>query len=433
MLLLKNGTYIDWKTLKFVRADILAEPGTHGGISLADSRDTGAGPSPVKIIDCTGLYITKSFANGHHHAYSALAAGMPAPSKNPSDFQEILKYVWWTLDKALDAEMIRLSALVTAIACARNGVTMVIDHHASPHAVRGSLGIIAKAFEEVGVNHLLCYEISDRDGEEIAQQGLDETDSYLRYRAGLVGLHASFTVSDKTVKKAVDLAVKHRSGIHIHIAEDRSDQEHCMQVFHKRVVERMNDAGILQFPKTILAHCLHLDDHERGLVAGSSAWVVQNAASNQNNCVGTFSSRGLGDHIMLGTDGMHSDMLRSAREAFYAGKVPAGAGNQKENITPPEACDRFRNIHHYTETNGFGGDGANNLVVLDYDPPTPFHAENFSGHFIYGIHSGQVRHVISNGEPIVENGNVLKVNEKDILAEARVQADRLWSRMRRPS
>ena len=427
MLLLKNGTLIDWQTLEFSEADILVEEGMQGRIYLPSPSgepacQTGRGPG-VRSIDCTGKFITKSFDNGHHHAYSALACGMPPPPKNPVNFSEILQYIWWNLDKALDLEIIRSSALVTAMACAKNGVTFVIDHHASPFAVEGSLETIARAFDEVGVGHLLCYEVSDRDGPEIAAKGLSETKEYLLKREGLVGLHASFTVGENTLKQAVDLAAITKSGIHIHVAESQSDQDHCVNHYSKRVVQRLADAGALQFPKTILAHCLHLDDHERGLVEGSPAWVVENMESNLNNSVGFFNSRGLGPRIMLGTDGMHSDMLRSAKAAFFA-------GHNFDNIDYPAIYRRFRNVHHYLNSNGFEGDEENNLVVLDYDPSTPFNQKNFHGHFLFGLDAGNICHVISKGELIVENGRCLKVNEADILAEARIQASRLWERMK---
>ncbi len=432
MLLLKNSTYIDWQTLEFKRTDILVEEGPGGGIRFLnaltpDPSPGGRGENPVpetqRIIDCSGKFITKSFANGHHHVYSALSRGMPAPKKNPVNFQEILQYIWWNLDKALDLEMIRASALVTAMACAKNGVTCVIDHHASPDAVNGSLETIAGAFDEVGVGHLLCYEISDRDGKAIAQKGLDESAEYLSHRPGLVGLHASFTVGDITLKQAVRLAEKTNSGIHIHVAEDTSDQEHCLEHYHQRVIERLSDSGVLQFPKTILAHCLHLDDHERGLVEGSPAWVVQNMESNLNNSVGFFNSKGLGNRIMFGTDGMHSDMLRSARSAFFA-------GHNFDTIDYGETYRRFRNVHLYLQSNGFSGNGDNNLVVLDYDSPTPVSGDNFTGHFLFGLESNHITHVISKGELIIEDRKIITVDENQILANSVKQAMRLWSRMK---
>jgi cytosine/adenosine deaminase-related metal-dependent hydrolase len=431
MILLQNGTYIDWQTLEFRQTDILAETGANGVLRFSnpltpDPSPGGRGevPSPgiERTIDCTGKFITKSFANGHHHVYSALARGMPAPKKNPENFQEILQYIWWNLDKALDLEMIRSSALVTAMACAKNGVTFVIDHHASPVAVKGSLETIAKAFDEVGVGHLLCYEISDRDGQEIAHQGLNETADYLSNTQGLVGLHASFTVGNSTLKQAVQLAERTNSGIHIHVAEDKSDEDHCIVHYHQRVIERLSDQGVLQFPKSILAHCLHLDERERGLVEGSSAWVVQNMESNLNNSVGFFNSKGLGPRIMLGTDGMHSDMLRSAKAAFFA-------GHNFDAIDYSETYRRFRNVHHYLHSNWFAGDGENNLVVLDYDSPTPLTSDNFPGHFLFGIESRHVSHVISQGKLIVENRKILSVDEYAINKESRGQAKRLWKQM----
>lgn len=420
MLLLKNGTFIDWQTLEFTRCDILVEEGINGKIILKPDE---AALIEATAIDCTGKYITKSFACGHHHIYSALARGMGAPKKNPENFNEILQYIWWTLDKALDGETIYYSALATAIACAKNGVTFVIDHHASPFAVEGSLDIIAKAFDEVGVGHLLCYEISDRDGLEISHKGLKETADYLSRNQGLVGIHASFTVGNQTLQQAVALAQGTNSGIHVHVAEALSDEEHCLEIYGKRVIERFEEAGVLQFPKTILAHCLHLSDDERLLVGQSPAWVVQNMESNLNNGVGFFNSRGLGNRIMLGTDGMHSDMLQSAKSAFFA-------GHNFDNINYPETYRRFRNVHHYLSENNFSGDGQNNLVVMDYNPPTPFNSHNFIGHFLYGLESKNVCHVISQGKMIVKDKEIVTVNEPEILQESRRQAERLWKKMR---
>ncbi|MFH1118913.1 MAG: amidohydrolase family protein [Bacteroidota bacterium] len=419
-ILLTNATYIHPTTLEFTLTNILVHEGFQGEIEFLNYIPE---KSNYTIIDCRGKYITHSFANGHHHVYSALARGMGAPKKNPQNFPEILKYIWWTLDKALDLDMISSSALVTAIACAKSGVTFAIDHHASPFAVKGSLETIAQAFDEVGVGHLLCYEISDRDGIGIARQGLDETADYLSKRQGLVGLHASFTVGDETLKQAVDLASETNSGIHIHVAEDQSDEGHCLENYSTWVVDRLARAGVLDFQKTILGHCLHLDEYERQQLYNSPAWVVQNMESNLNNGVGLFNSKGLSERIMLGTDGMHSDMLRSAKASFFA-------GHNSDNIDYAETYRRLRNVHNYLQSNNFKGDGDNNLVVLDYDTPTPFNSSNFLGHFLFGIEARHVLHVISDGKLIVENGHITTVDETEILKEARIQAERLWKRMR---
>ena len=419
-LLLKNGTYIHPETLEFTKSHLFVEEGVNGKISfLKDIPQDNIFP----IIDCTGKYITQSFACGHHHVYSALSRGMGAPKKNPENFNEILEYVWWTLDKCLDAEMIEASALYTAMACIKNGVTFVIDHHASPNAIKGSLEIIANAFEKVGASHLLCYEISDRDGLDKTAEGLKETAVFLKNHQGLVGLHASFTVSDDTLKKAVELAKQSDSGIHIHVAEAESDQEHCVSTFGMRVIERLKKFGALESGKTILGHCLHLSANEKKIISNSPAWVVQNTESNLNNKVGYFNAKDLGENIMMGTDGMHSDMLRSAKSAFFVGQ-------NFDTIGYDSVYQRFRNADKYLHSNGFTGHGPNNLVVLDYDTPTPFNTENFYGHFVFGLDSKQVQHVISQGKLVVENGKIITVDEEKILAAAKVQAERLWAKMR---
>lgn len=421
-LLLKNATYLDWKNFDISVQDIFVEDGLQGKIRFIASNDPELKQMHAEVLDCTGKIVTKSFAIGHHHAYSALARGMNPPRIQPTNFIEILKYIWWTLDKCLDPKAIEFSALATAIACAKAGSSFVIDHHASPFAVEGSLEIIANAFDKVGISHLLCYEISDRDGEEIARQGVKETQEYLKKHQGLVGLHASFTVGETTLKQAVEIMEKYNSGIHIHVAEDISDQVHCLNTYKKRVIERLHEAGVTKSSKTILAHCLHLSENEREIIRNSPCWVVQNMESNLNNKVGLFSGKNLGENIMLGTDGMHSDMLKSARFAYFAGQL-------HDEIDYNQAYNRFRNVHNYLITNNFTGDGENNLVVLDYNSPTAMHSSNFLGHFLFGIEAGQVIHLISNGRLILKDRILQTIDEDKVLTESREIATKLWQKM----
>jgi cytosine/adenosine deaminase-related metal-dependent hydrolase len=318
--------------------------------------------------------------------------------------------------------MIEASALFTAMECAKNGVTYAIDHHASPFAIDGSLETIANAFDKVGVSHLLCYEISDRDGEKIANNGLAETDAYLSKNQGLVGLHASFTVGDKTMKQASDLVNKYNSGAHIHVAEDKFDQDECKRNHGIGVIVRLKNFGFLDMPKTILAHCIHISDKERELLKDSKCHIVQNAESNLNNAVGFFSSKGLGENIMLGTDGMHSNMIRSAQASYFNG---IGI----ENNGPADIYNRLRNVHHYINNNDFNGDGENNLLVLDYPSPTELNQQNFLSHFFYGFESKYIQHVISDGKLIVKDQKIQTVDEEEILIFAKEQANRLWSKL----
>lgn len=417
MIYLKNATFIDYKSLRIRQGHLAVEPG-EGGRTRTISRI----PSQIQAIDCTGKIVTKSFAIGHHHIYSALARGMPAPRKSPKNFLEILKHIWWNLDKKLDADMIGASALAAAAEAAKCGATFIIDHHASPNAVPGSLHIIAEAFETVGLSHLLCYELSDRDGAKSAHKGLHETEAYLKHRQGLVGLHASFTVSDKLLNHAALLAKRHATGLHVHVAEDLADQNHSEKKYKKRVLERFASAGILDSPRTILAHGLHLSAKERALFKRSRAWLAHNPESNQNNNVGSFSPAGLGNKIFLGTDGMHSDMIASTRAAFLTGQATGG-------LSPQDAYQRLRRVHDYISSNQFIGDGPNNLVILNYPSPTPVTARNWIGHFIYALSRAHVHSVLANGKLIVREGKLTTVNEEKVLAYARKHAERLWEKL----
>lgn len=416
---LKDATYVDWRTLAFRRAHVVV---ADGAVMLLDELPSQRSPGDT-LLECRGKLVTRAFACGHHHVYSALARGMPAPKQAPTNFHEVLQYVWWRLDKLLDPEMIEASALATALACAKNGVTFVIDHHASPNAIEGSLETIARAFDRVGVAHLLCYELTDRDGEGPKEEGLAESESYLKSgRQGHVGLHASFTVGEDLLRRAVALAEKYGTGIHVHVAEDPIDERECLNRYGKRVVPRFREAGVLDLKGSILSHCIHLDEEERRLVAESRAFVAQNTDSNLNNNVGDFTSRGLGGNILLGTDGMHSDMLRSARSAFLVGQ-------RTEGIDFSGIYRRFRRADEYPAEHGFAGAGEDNLVVLDYDSPTEVNGGNFLGHFVYGLESRHVESVISSGELIVRDRRSTRVDEEEILSFTREMGRKLWAKM----
>ena len=421
---LKDCTYLNWDSLEMTQSNVAVEEGPRKGISFPASVPRTEDLRPEdRVLNCAGKLVTRSFGCGHHHIYATLARGMPAPRKIPANFPEILQYVWWHLDQRLDLEMIEASALASAIYCAKSGVTFVIDHHASPSAIKGSLPVIARAFDRVGIGHLLCYEISDRDGEGPREEGLAETDAFLASGGqGHVGLHASFTVGDTSLVQAIRLARKHDSGLHLHVAEDRADQENSLAKYGKRVVVRLADSGALELQKSILAHCIHLSDQEKDLVRQSGVWVVQNVESNQNNNVGVTGYTSLTGNVMLGTDGMHCDMLRSAKAAFLAGQTTEG-------LDFGDIYRRFRNIHRYTQTFGAAGDADNNLVILDYDAPTEVTSNNFPAHFVFGLDARHVETVISQGKIIVEDRRITTVDESDVLAFGREMSKKLWGKL----
>jgi len=418
-LYLKNGILIDQTTLEFTNGDFIVEKGPEGNVRPADSIPPGS-----EILDCKGKYVTRSFVNSHHHIYSALAVGMPAPFIQPQNFYEILENIWWKLDKSLTEEMVEVSALVTAAASIRSGVSFIIDHHSSPSAAKGSLATIKRSLQEAGISSSLCYELSDRDGENAVREALEETESFLNSGSeGLVGLHASFTVSDNLLKKAVSLADKFGKGIHIHAAEDQVDQDITIKKYGKRVIERLSDSGVLSLRGSLLAHCINIDKNERNLISNSDAWVVQNPDSNMNNGVGIYNPEKLETISLLGTDGMNSDMMGSLRSAWLAGNL--SGGNSPEHI-----YRRLRNSHKYLENIGASGDGENNLIVLDYKPTTEMNKNNFHGHLLYCMSRCNIDSLISKGNIIMREKELLTIDEASIIKRSNELGKDLWARMK---
>jgi cytosine/adenosine deaminase-related metal-dependent hydrolase len=274
--------------------------------------------------DCSGCVVVPGNVCAHTHLYSSLARGMPYDLPPPENFVQILQRVWWRLDRALDDETTRASALVGGMEALLSGTTTLIDHHASPNAIDGSLDVIADALGELGIRSILCYETSDRDGSERAQAGIEENRRFAdRVRRekpalvrGLVGAHASFTLSEETLGACVDVARAHQIGIHVHAAEDAADESDSLGFHGQRVASRLAHAGALDH-RTLLAHGVHFDDHELSLVRAAGAYLAHNVRSNMSNAVGRARPDELGRQVALGTDGIGSDMFEESRTAFF--------------------------------------------------------------------------------------------------------------------
>ena len=259
-------------------------------------------------MNAGGGIIMPGFINCHMHLYSTFARGLLLGGNSPKNFTEILKKLWWRLDKGLTREDIHYSAMVPLIESIKSGTTTILDHHASPNYVFGSLDAIAEAMKIMPVRASLCYEVSDRDGAVVADAGIKENLGFIYKHMdhetvrGLFGLHDSFTISDKTFKKCIEAAKGLNCGFHVHTSEDKSD---------KKAVTRWNKFGLLG-PKTLLAHCVHLSDKEFDLIQKTKTNVVHNPESNMNNAVGAADTLKMLRKkvcVGLGTDGMTSDML----------------------------------------------------------------------------------------------------------------------------
>lgn len=419
-LYLKNCKYVEPFSGKIFDTDIEVESGNNGKLKILP-----LGTTTRDFIDCKGKIVTRSFVNAHHHIYSALARGMPAPEKLPRNFHEILQYVWWKLDRSLTREMIEVSAQVTAIESLKSGVTFIIDHHSSPESIEDSLWIINSSLKKSGIDSIVCYELSDRDGDRAKKKAIEESERTLKSGIpSLVGLHASFTVSDDLMKNAVELAGKYNSGIHIHVAESPTDNEISLRNYGKRAVERLKHSGVLEFKKTLLAHCIHINDKERDLIKNSPAMVVRNPRSNLNNGVGIFDDRDLDEKILLGTDGINSDILEEFRLYFLLN------GGKQDN-SPRRAYNSLRRAENYLAENSFLTDRENDLVILNYENPTDLNNENFYSHLIFGISSGNIETVISGGKVVMDKGKFTVLDEESVMVHAVELSRYLWEKMRK--
>ncbi|TAK95693.1 MAG: putative aminohydrolase SsnA [Verrucomicrobia bacterium] len=439
-LLIENGTVLTLgKTSKVLAGhSVLITDGLVAKIAPKKTIKNFRG----KRIDATGKVLLPGFINAHTHFYSSFARGLTKarPSKN---FNEVLKHLWWRLDSALTTEDCYYSALIALLGSIRHGTTTLIDHHASPQAVVGSLGAIERAVRETGLRACLCYELSDRDGAGIAKEGLAENAWFIRQcqqqndsrvRA-LFGLHASFTLSDATLEKAATLGQMLCAGFHIHVAEAQSDQDWALKHCGKRVVECLKKFEILG-PRSIAAHCIHVNWREMELLAETKTAVVHNPQSNMNNAVGTANVIELMKRdvlVGLGTDAMTTNMLEELRVALWGQHLRAenpsvGFGEVTSALftNNPKIAERIFGLRFGEISEGAAGD----IAIFDYDPPTPLVDSNLFGHLVFGISQACCDTTIVGGRVLMENKKLaLNLDVERINARARELAKDLWRRM----
>jgi len=385
-------------------------------------------------VDLRGKIVMPGMVCAHTHLYSSLARGMPPLRRTPKNFLGILRFLWWKLDRALDEEAIYYSALVGAIEAAKSGTTTLIDHHASPRAIKGSLDIIKTALAKVGLRGVLCYEVTDRGGTKQRDQGLEENDRFLHANRtggtfrGLVGAHASFTLSDTSLRACHWLAEAHGTGVHIHVAEDLCDVRDARQRHYGGVIARLERHGILR-PDSLLAHCVHLRPTEFTKIHTYNCWLVHNPRSNMNNAVGYAPLHRFGSRAALGTDGFTADMFEESRYGFYRNRE---AGEK----LPPAYFAQLLSGGQALVSEIFGedvgtlrADAIADLIVLDYTPPTPLTNGNLLSHALFGMRSAAVESVMVDGRWVVWEGHLVNMSEELVLHRARRIAKDLWARM----
>lgn len=397
-------------------------------------------------LDAAGMLALPGNIIAHTHFYGAFARGMYIPGEPARNFVQILEKLWWKLDRALDEEGIRLSAQVCLADAIRNGSTTLFDHHASPNAIEGSLDIIAEAVTQAGLRACLCYEVTDRNGDTGAKAGIAENVRFIRHVSttqypipdlltASFGLHASLTLSERTLEHCVAEAQALGVGFHTHLAEDAADQEDSLPKYRTRVVQRFERLGILG-PKTICAHGVHLDEDELQILAATQTRLTHQPRSNSNNAVGVApiqKALDLGVCVGLGNDGFSNNHFAEMKMAYLVHKLherdPRAMGGE---TVARMAFDNNTRIaaEYWPAPLGVLTPGAYaDIILLDYYPYTPLTVDNFPWHVIFGMDGCHVHTTIVGGRVLMRNRQLLTLDEQAIAARGREYAPRLWQRV----
>jgi len=391
----------------------------------------------AEFIDAKGGVIHPAFINTHEHIYSALARGLSIKGYAPNGFLEILDGLWWTIDRNLDNDLTKLSAEATYLECIKNGVTTIFDHHASFGEISGSLFAIEEAARDFGVRSVLCYEISDRDGKEKAHAAIKENVDFAKHALslkddfikGMMGMHASFTISDETMELCRKEKPK-EIGYHIHVAEDILDLHRCLKEHGKRIVDRLYDWDVLG-EKTLLAHCIYVNPHEMDLIRDTNTMVVHNPESNMGNACGcppTMEIVHKGILTGLGTDGYTHDMIESWKVANVLHKhhlVDPGAAWAEVPEMLFQGNARIANRYFEKKLGVLEKGAAADIIITDYIPPTPMNAGNLNGHMLFGMNGRSVVTTVGNGKILMKNRELQGIDEERYLAKIREGAARL--------
>ena len=393
------------------------------------------------FYDAKKNVIMPGLINTHGHIYSALARGMFLKDAKPSkNFAQILENLWWRVDRSLKTPEIKSSAYTTYIDGIKNGVTTVFDHHASAGQVGGSLFAIADVADELGVRTSLCYEVSDRDGKQIADAGIKENADFIKNAKeknsdmikAMFGLHASFTLSDETLEKCV--AAADGTGFHVHTAEGPEDVEDSIAKYGKRVVERLNDRKILG-PQTIAVHCIHIDENEMNILKNTDTMVAHCPESNMGNAVGcadVIKMMDKGIMVGMGTDGYTTDMFESLKTANiihkHQKKDPGVAWAEAPEMlfmNNMSLCSRF-----FDKEIGIIKAGAlADVIVVEYSAPTPINEDNINSHILFGFMGRSVFTTMINGRFVMKDRVVMTADESRIYAESQIVAEEFWKRV----
>ncbi len=443
-MLITNGKIITWEKENRILEDqaIYVEDNLIAEIDTQKKLEKKYSDS--EKIDAGGQYIMPGNICAHTHFYGAYARGMAIPGNPPKDFPEILEKLWWPLDKALDEESVRLSALVHLVDAIKHGTTTLIDHHASPNFIHGCLDVIADAVDQSGLRGVLCYEVTDRDGIDKAEAGIAENTRFMqRLReentadgrlAATFGLHASLTLSDETLDACV-AAAEEGSGFHLHVAEHEVDEYDSLYKSGLRVVDRLHKHGLLG-PRSILVHGVHIDAAEMALLAKTDTWLTHQPRSNMNNGVGLSQVEAImrmGVKVCLGNDGFPQDMWTEWKTAYLAHKLWHRDPRRMNGMDVVQMAiynnaDLARVFFPDAPLGVLSPGAYADLIFVDYHPNTVLTPGNLPWHILFGFQESMVTNTMVAGEFLMRDRKLLTLDEAQIGEESRALAPAVWER-----
>ncbi|MBP1464317.1 putative aminohydrolase SsnA [Candidatus Chloroploca sp. M-50] len=412
-------------------------------VAVGSMAELEAAYPAVERLDAHGKLVMPGMICAHTHFYGAFARGMAIPGPAPANFMQVLAQLWWKLDRALTLEDCQYSALVGLVDAIRHGTTTLIDHHASPSAIDGSLDALADAVTASGLRVALCYEVTDRNGPEGSVAGLAENVRFLRRLrerpdpklGAALGLHASFTLDEETLTRCAEAAHELEACVHIHLGEDPADQADSLARCGKRVAARLDDYGLLG-PKTLAAHAIHVDQGELELLQATGTMLSHQPRSNMNNAVGTAAIEqmlAMGLTVGLGNDGFTNNMFTEIHAAYLLHRASSGdprtlPGDRLLNMavaTNARIASRF-----FPQAVGVLAPGAAaDLILLDYYPYTPLTSGNYPWQIVFGLDGSQVTHTICGGQMLMRDREILTLDEIAIAAHAQHLAPAIWDRV----
>ncbi|MGY0157871.1 putative aminohydrolase SsnA [Edwardsiella tarda] len=438
MLILKNVTAVQFEPAQVREGVDIAIDGAEIH-AIGDNLHAQFPDAQVKEMH--GRLVMPGIVCAHNHFYSGLSRGIMANIAPCPDFISTLKNLWWRLDRALDEESLYYSGLICSLEAIKSGCTAVIDHHASPNYIAGSLATLRKGFLKAGLRGMTCFETTDRNGgTRELQQGVEEnirfaqlideakakgSEPYLV--EAHIGAHAPFTVSNAGLEMLAEALRATGRGLHIHAAEDRYDVSHSHDKYGQDLVVRLAEYGLIN-DKTLLAHGLYLSDEDIRILNEQDAFLVHNARSNMNNHVGYNQRLAQFRNLALGTDGIGADMFEELKFAFFKHRDAGGP-------LWPDSFTRFLYNGNQLLNRNFGARFGRleagykaDLTICDYPSPTPLAAQNIGGHLAFGLGSSSVHSVMVEGVMVYED-RAFPFDIEPIYAEARKVAARMWQRM----